>query len=82
MFVVGLIVLTGWFTVQYILFLYNSAVVGGILSGSLHALTGSDHLAALLPLIFGKRWWKEIFHGMVDSDTAYLLVLLECWVIV
>ena len=71
MFVIGLIVLTGWVmrtTLQntnLFHFLYNSAVVGGILSGSLHALTGADHLAALLPLIFGKRWWKGSFHGMV-----------------
>lgn len=50
---------------EYLYLLYNSAVVGGLLSGSLHALTGSDHLAALLPLIFGKRWWISCSHGIV-----------------
>ena len=45
--------------------LFNSAIIGGILSGSLHALTGSDHLAALLPLIFGKRWWQGCFYGCI-----------------
>lgn len=44
---------------------YNSAFVGGLLSGSLHALTGSDHIAALLPIIFGKRWWYSSFTGMI-----------------
>ena len=50
---------------QTLHFLYNSAIVGGLLSGSLHALTGSDHLAALLPLIFGKRWVTGGFYGLI-----------------
>jgi len=45
--------------------LSNSALVGGFLSGGLHALTGSDHLAALLPLIIGKGGWHSCFYGAV-----------------
>ena len=35
------------------------------MSGSLHALTGPDHLAALLPSIFGKRWALSSAIGVV-----------------
>ena len=38
----------------------NPIISGGLLSGSLHAITGPDHLAALLPPSVGQRWW----HGM------------------
>jgi len=34
-----------------------AAIVGGTLAGGLHAVTGPDHLAALLPLCMGRRWW-------------------------
>jgi hypothetical protein len=50
---------------EYVHLLYSSAIVGGFLSGGLHALTGSDHMAVLLPLIFGKRWWISSLHGLV-----------------
>jgi len=50
---------------EYLHFVSSSAVIGGLLSGSLHALTGSDHLAALLPLIFGKRWLTGCFYGLI-----------------
>jgi hypothetical protein len=33
---------------------HDSLIVGGLLSGGLHAMTGPDHLAALLPFIFRK----------------------------
>ena len=35
-----------------------AAGVGGTFAGSLHAVTGPDHLAALLPLCIGRRWWS------------------------
>jgi hypothetical protein len=33
-----------------------AAVGGGVLAGGLHAISGPDHLAALLPRIMGKPW--------------------------
>ena len=50
---------------KYLQLFYNSALVGGFLSGSLHALTGPDHMAAVLPLIFGKRWWNSCWQGAI-----------------
>eukprot|EP00466_Bigelowiella_natans_P001158 jgi/Bigna1/89052/estExt_fgenesh1_pg.C_430020 len=35
-----------------------ATVVGGALSGGLHAISGPDHIAALLPRCVGQRWWK------------------------
>lgn len=40
-----------------------AAGLGGIFAGSLHAVTGPDHLAALLPLSVGRRWWSAINTG-------------------
>lgn len=37
--------------------LRSSAVIGGLLAGSLHAVTGPDHIAALLPSSVGHRWY-------------------------
>lgn len=34
-----------------------AATIGGTFAGGLHAVTGPDHLAALLPLCMGRRWW-------------------------
>jgi len=39
------------------------AVAGGTFAGGLHAITGPDHLAALLPLCIGRRWWKASSTG-------------------
>jgi hypothetical protein len=50
---------------NYLDFYHNSAIVGGFLSGSLHALTGADHMAALLPVIAGKRWWSGGMVGVI-----------------
>jgi hypothetical protein len=62
--------------------LSNSATVGGLLSGGLHALTGSDHLAALLPLIFGRRWWRSgcvgAAWGLGHGLTSALIGFLSC----
>ena len=41
-------------------------VVGaGTLSGGLHALSGPDHLAALLPFVLGQKWHKAAYFGSI-----------------
>ena len=40
-----------------------SAILGGTLAGGLHAVTGPDHLAALLPLCMGRRWPRAASTG-------------------
>lgn len=40
-----------------------AATVGGLFAGGLHAVTGPDHLAALLPLCMGRRWWVALYTG-------------------
>jgi len=40
-----------------------AATVGGTFAGGLHAVTGPDHLAALLPLCMGRRWWIALYTG-------------------
>ena len=40
-----------------------AAAVGGLFAGGLHAVTGPDHLAALLPLCMGRRWWIALYTG-------------------
>lgn len=40
-----------------------SAIVAGALAGSLHAVTGPDHLAALLPMCMGRRWYRSMNVG-------------------
>lgn len=37
----------------------------GLLSGTLHALSGPDHLAALLPVVFGKAWHVSASIGAI-----------------
>jgi len=39
------------------------AVIGGTLAGSLHAISGPDHLAALLPLCTGREWSRASATG-------------------
>lgn len=39
------------------------AIAGGTFAGGLHAVTGPDHLAALLPLCLGRRWYKAATTG-------------------
>jgi len=36
----------------------TGVIAGGIFSGGLHAISGPDHLAALLPRCVGQRWYK------------------------
>ena len=40
-------------------------VGGGTLSGGLHALSGPDHLAALLPFILGQKWLNAAHYGLI-----------------
>lgn len=40
-----------------------AATIGGLFAGGLHAVTGPDHLAALLPLCMGRRWWVAMYTG-------------------
>lgn len=41
-------------------------VIGaGSLSGGLHALSGPDHLAALLPFVLGQKWHKAAYFGLI-----------------
>jgi hypothetical protein len=41
----------------------NPTIVGGLLSGGLHAVSGPDHLAALLPPSVGKSGWYGLKLG-------------------
>jgi len=42
-----------------------STVGGGALAGGLHAISGPDHLAALLPRCIGKQWWAASKIGAI-----------------
>lgn len=57
-----------------------TAVVGGALSGGLHAVSGPDHLAAVLPSCIGKRWWVSSRVGALwalgHSISSFLLGIL------
>eukprot|EP01039_Chlorochromonas_danica_P005722 gene5722-6306_t len=43
----------------------QASLSAGLLAGSLHALTGSDHIAAILPLSVNKRWYDSGVYGLV-----------------
>lgn len=40
-----------------------ATVGGGVLAGGLHAVSGPDHLAALLPRIMGQKWHNSMRIG-------------------
>lgn len=40
-----------------------AASVGGTLAGGLHALTGPDHVACVLPACVGRRWFSAMYTG-------------------
>lgn len=42
---------------------FNPSIIGGLLSGGLHAISGPDHLAALLPPSVGKPGWYGLKLG-------------------
>jgi len=60
-----------------------AAGLGGTFAGSLHAVTGPDHLAALLPLCIGLRWWTAVYTGaywgMGHGIGAALVGALAFW---
>ena len=43
----------------------GTSVIGGTVAGGLHAISGPDHLAALLPRCLGQRWWRAARIGAV-----------------
>lgn len=43
--------------------LAQKAILGGTFAGGLHAVTGPDHLAALLPLCVGRGWARAAWTG-------------------
>lgn len=49
----------------YYFLLYHGALSSGWMSGSLHAITGSDHLASILPVILSQRWQAGLMYGLV-----------------
>mmetsp|Transcript_5991 Transcript_5991/g.10010 ORF Transcript_5991/g.10010 Transcript_5991/m.10010 type:complete len:310 (-) Transcript_5991:114-1043(-) len=53
------------------------ALSGGLFAGSLHAIAGPDHLAALLPRCVGQRWYRAsrigALWGMGHGMSATLL---------
>jgi hypothetical protein len=51
------------YTLHYFTESHVTAVFGGLFAGSLHALSGPDHLAAILPLILGKNWATASYYG-------------------
>lgn len=58
----------------------SGAMTGGLFSGSLHAISGPDHLAALIPKCCGQRWYKAIrigaLWGMGHGISATLLGII------
>jgi hypothetical protein len=38
---------------------------GGFLSGGFHAMSGPDHLAAVLPFILGRKWFRSAHYGAI-----------------
>lgn len=50
-------------SLTHLINLRSSTVIGGLLAGSLHAVTGPDHIAALLPASVGQRWYQGMRIG-------------------
>jgi hypothetical protein len=53
------------FSIENILVQQSAVLGGGLLSGSLHALTGPDHVAAILPFVVGQRWYLSSVFGAI-----------------
>eukprot|EP00565_Helicotheca_tamesis_P002066 CAMPEP_0185730260 /NCGR_PEP_ID=MMETSP1171-20130828/9139_1 /TAXON_ID=374046 /ORGANISM="Helicotheca tamensis, Strain CCMP826" /LENGTH=305 /DNA_ID=CAMNT_0028399273 /DNA_START=86 /DNA_END=1003 /DNA_ORIENTATION=- len=58
----------------------TGAITGGVFAGSLHAIAGPDHLAALLPRCCGQRWYRAgrvgALWGMGHGVSATILGVL------
>jgi len=37
---------------------FAGVIIGGVIGGALHAISGPDHIAALLPRCCGQRWYR------------------------
>jgi hypothetical protein len=63
----------------------TASISGGFLSGSLHAITGPDHIAALLPASVGNPWWYGtriggiwgLGHGISAIILGFIAVLVK-----
>lgn len=69
---------------------YSAALSSGWLSGSLHAITGPDHIASLLPIILAQKWqlastyglvWG-LGHGITSFTMGYLAYILKRYMFV
>lgn len=54
-----------WITMRDYFHLQHAPLSAGCLSGCLHALTGADHLAALLPVIVTQRYFFASGYGLL-----------------
>lgn len=43
----------------------EKAILAGTLAGGLHAISGPDHLAAVMPACLGQRWWRSSRVGAI-----------------
>jgi len=59
----------------------SSIIYGGLLSGGFHALSGPDHLTALLPSIVGKYHIFYSFHSRIIRSNAYQIYKQHIWYI-
>jgi hypothetical protein len=51
-----------------------ASIGGGVLSGGLHAVSGPDHLAALLPRIMGKPWPSAMRYVLISLCAMHVLL--------
>lgn len=76
-------------SIENIYMIYHSAVIGGFLSSSLHALTGPDHMAALLPIICGRRWYISFSvgslwgfgHGVTSAFIGFISYKMKSFIL-
>ena len=79
-----LLFIAAW-KIRFVVFTESLVICGGLLSGALHALSGPDHLTAILPLTFGRRWWFGLSigaiwgfgHGVAASALGLVCCLLK-----
>lgn len=63
---------------------FAGAMSGGLFAGSLHAIAGPDHIAALLPRCVGQRWYRAsrigALWGMGHGISATLIGVIAFFV--
>eukprot|EP01041_Mallomonas_annulata_P003426 gene3426-6797_t len=61
----------------------SSLLFRGFLSGGLHALSGLDHLAAILPMSIGRPWWRGLsvggLWGLGHGMAVFMLGCVACF---